>query len=467
LHDFAEKIFNDLSKTSHVDQLEIYCSSNKVRGLRIVNNELHEVKSVMDSGVGVRVLSSGFTGYASITSPSVERAREAYDRAAKVAHAKMGQVENTSFAKPTNGSTMLRARSFLDERLEQMKDDELAQFGRRMIDASMSHDKRISDCSGSITIVSYEFSVINSNGISANDMGGYAYATLTSIAKDGEQRAQGFDTLVTKKYSSLTRGVDKTGENSAEMSVGSLGAMQLSSGTYEMIFRPSSLASTMRNLGLMANGRRVQDGLSMFTGSLDKKVASNLVNVVEDGKFEEGIDTCSVDDEGLPTSRTTIIEGGVLRSFVHDSYTASKAGVQSTGNGFRVLTQVGGSPLEGKRYDFPPSCSSINFMLHPGESDVDELVQDTKRGILMGWTRYERLLNSKTGAFTANARSGNFMVENGELRYPVHGFRIHDNYSNLLKSIDAVADKAEQKGHWGMAAISPTFRAANIRIIST
>jgi PmbA protein len=205
----------------------------------------------------------------------------------------------------------------------------------------------------------------------------------------------------------------------------------------------------------------------MLTDSIGKKVASDIVNAVEDGGFEEGIDTCSVDDEGLPTRRTVIIEGGVLKSFIHDSYTASKAGVQSTGNGFRVLAQVGGSPLEGKRYDFPPMCSSVNFMLLPGESNVDELVQDTKHGILMGWTRYERVLNSKTGAFTANARSGNFMVENGEIKYPVHGFRLYDNYSNLLKSINAIANRAEQKGHWGMAAISPTFRAGGIQIVST
>jgi PmbA protein len=467
LHDCAREIFNDLSKTSDVDELEIYCSSNKIRGLRIVNNELHESKIVTDSGLGVRVLSGGFAGYASATSISDKTARDAYDRAIKVAHTKMGEKENITFAKPPKGTGILRVRSFLEGKLEQIQDEELTKLGRRMIDTSLSHDKRIRDCSGSITLVKYEFSVINSNGISANDKGGYAYATLTSIAEDGEQRAQGFDTIVSKKHSTLVDGIGKTGENSAKMSVESLGSKQPPSGKYEIIFRPSCLAITMRNLGSMINGRRVQDGLSMFTELLGKKVASDIVNAVEDGQFEDGIDTCSVDDEGLPTRRTTVIGDGVLKSFIHDSYTASKIGVQSTGNGFRVLTQVGGSPLEGKRYDFPPICSSVNFMLLPGESDEGELVQDTKRGIVMGWTRYERLLNSKTGAFTANARSGNFMIENGELKYPVHGFRIHDNYMNLLKSINAIAKKAEQKGHWGMAAISPSFRAKGIQIIST
>ena len=467
MHDFTEQVFNDLSKRSDVDQLEIYCSSNKVSGLRIVNSELHESKLIMDSGTGVRVLRGGFTGFDSVASLSIERARECYDRAVKVASARMGEKEDITFEKPPTEGKTLKTRNFLDVRLEQMHDEELAELGKRMVDSALSHDKCVRDCSGSITVVSYEFSVMNSNGINANDRGGYTYATLTSIANDGEQRSQGFDTLVTKKYSNLVNQIGSVGKQSAEMSVGSLGSRQPESGKHEIIFKPSCLSSTMRNLGLMSNGQRVQDGLSMFTEFLDKKVASDIVNMVEDGQLEEGIHTCSVDDEGQPTRRTTVIEDGILRSFMHDSYTASKIGVQSTGNGFRVWTQVGGSTIEGKRYDFPPTCSSVNFMLLPGDMKEEELIQDTKRGILMGWTRYERLLNSKTGAFTANARSGNFKVENGELKYPVHGFRIHDNYSNLLKSINAIANKAEQKGHWGMAAISPSFRARDIGIIST
>jgi predicted Zn-dependent protease len=85
---------------------------------------------------------------------------------------------------------------------------------------------------------------------------------------------------------------------------------------------------------------------------------------------------------------------------------------------------------------------------------------------LLGWTRYERILNNRTGAFTVNARSRNFMIENGEIKYPVYGFRIHDNYMNVLKSIDCVARNVEQKGHWGLASIAPSFRTRDIQIIS-
>jgi PmbA protein len=467
LHDSTEETFNSLSKKSDVDQLELYCSHNRIRGLRIVNNEILEAKLIEDSGTGVRVLRGGFTGYASLTSLSIEAATKAYGRALKTASSSMGEKEKVAFAKPPTKGKLISKRSYLDDRLGDIQDEELADLAKRMIDTAVSHDKRVSDCSGSITIVSYEFSVINSNGINSNDKGGYAYATLTAIVKQGEQRAQGFDTLVTKKYPTLIQGLEGIGEKAADMSVRSLEPKQPPSGRYDMIFTPTSLTSTMRNLGSMATGRRVWDKLSMFTDSLGKKVASEIVNIVEDGSSEEGIDTCSVDDEGLPTRRTAIIEGGVLKSFIHDSYTASKFGVQSTGNGFRVLTQVGGSTLEGKRYDFPPICSSANFTILPGELAEDELIRDTKRGILMGWTRYERLLNSKTGAFTANARSGNYMIEEGEVKYPIHGFRIYDSYANLLNSIDYITNKTEQKGHWGMAAISPSIRAKGIRIVST
>jgi PmbA protein len=469
LTDFTETVFNDLSKKNEVDQLEVYCSFNRIRSLRIVNNEILESRLIRDSGTGVRVIKDGFTGYASATALTLEGGREAYDSAAKVASSRMGEKESMSLAQPAkeNKGIKIPNIAFSDDRLRDLPDEELAEFGKRITDSAISYHNMVEDCSGSITLVSYEFAVLNSNGVKSSEIGDYVYATLTSIANDGDQRAQGFDTLVTRKYSRFADKIDEVGKNAAEMSIKSLGSKQPPSGRYDIIYTPSCLSLTIMNLARMANAQRVLDGSSMFTDSLGKQVASSIVNVVEDGRFEDGMESGLIDDEGLPTKRTVIIENGMLKSFFHDSYTASKFNVQSTGNGYRVMTQVGGSPLQGKRYDFPPVCSSVNFVIMPGDVSEEDLIQDTKRGILLGWTRYERLLNSRTGAFTSNARSGNFIIEDGEIRHPVHGFRIHDSYINLLKSIDGVANRVQQKGHWGRSSISPTFRTRGIHIIST
>jgi PmbA protein len=467
MREFSDSVFEDLSIGNKVDELEIFCSSNRIRALRIVNTEILESKLNMDSGIGVRVLKDGFLGYASRTSLTMEAAREAFKTATKVVNSKMGEKEKISFPKPpTKKSEKIQNNSFSDDKLRNLQEEELAELGKRMIGAALERDSRVYDCSGSITVVSYEFNVTNSNGIDSHDKGDYVYATLTSMTKDGDLTAQGFDTLVTRKHSKLLRGIENIGCKSAEMSAKSLGPKQPPSGRYDIIYSPSCMSLTMRNLASMANAHRVHDGLSMFTEFLGKQVASDVVNIVEDGRFEDGKGSAAVDDEGFPTGRTAIIENGTLKSFFHDSYTATKFGVQSTGNGIRDLTQVGGSTLEGKRYDFPPVCASTNFVLLPGDSSEEEIIEDTKRGIILGWTRYERLLNSRAGAFTSNARSGNLMVEDGEVKYPVYGFRIHDNYMNLLKSIDRVAKNLEQKGHWGTASISPTFRTRAIQIIS-
>ncbi len=467
--DFVERVFNDLSKKRQVDQFEVYCSSNRIRSLRIVNNEILESRLVNDSGTGVRVIKDGFTGYASTAALTLEGGREAYESAARVAGSGMGEKEGIGLPKPgkENKGIKTSGSAFSDDRLRDLPEEELAEYGKRLIQSGLSYDKRVEDCSGSITLLSYDFAVSNSNGLRSCDRGDYVYATLTSVAKDGGQHAQGFDTLVTRNYSKFLDNIDDVGKRASDMSIKSLGSKQPPSGKYDIIYTPSCMSLTVLNLSRMASAQRVYDGLSMFTDSLGKQVASGIVNIVEDGRFEDGMESGLVDDEGLPTKRTIIIEHGILKSFFHDSYTASRFNVQSTGNGFRVMTQAGGSPLQGKRYDFPPVCSSANFVITPGDISGEELIQDTKRGILLGWTRYERLLNSRTGAFTSNARSGNFMIEEGEIKYPVHGFRIHDSYVNLLNSIDGIANKTEQKGHWGLAAISPSLRVRDIRIIST
>jgi PmbA protein len=466
--DFAERVFNDLSKKRQADQFEVYCSSNRIRSLRIVNNEILESRLVNDSGTGVRVIKDGFTGYASTTKLTLEGGREAYESAARVASSRMGEKESIGLAKPDkeNKGIKTSGSAFSDDRLRDLPDEELAEYGNRLIDSGLSYDDRVEECSGSITLLGYEFAVLNSNGVRSCDRGDYVYATLTSVANDGEQHAQGFDTLVTRSYSKFLDNIDDVGKRASKMSTRSLGSKQPPSGKCDIIYTPSCMSLTVLNLSRMASAQRVHDGLSMFTDSLGKQVASDVVNIVEDGRFEDGMESGLVDDEGLPTKRTVIIENGILKSFFHDSYTASKFNVQSTGNGFRVITQVGGSPLQGKRYDFPPVCSSVNFVIMPGDISEEELVQNTKHGILLGWTRYERLLNSRTSAFTSNARSGNFMIEDGEIKYPVHGFRIHDSYMNLLNSIDCIANNLEQKGHWGVASIAPSFRTRNIQIIS-
>jgi PmbA protein len=467
--DLSEEFFNDLSRRREVDQLEVYCSSNLVRSVRLVNNEILESRLIKDSGTGIRIVRKGFTGYASTATLTLEGVRHAYDSAKRVTNSEMGQKENLSFARPVSEPKRMKSQGtpFSDNRLRGLPDEELAESGRRLIDSAFPSDERIKDRSGSITLVSYDFAVLNSNEVKSGDRGDYIYATLTSIAEDGEQRAQGFDTLVTRKYSVFKEEIERVGEKSAEMSIKSLGSKQPPSGKHDIIYTPSCMSLTSANLARMANAQMVHDGLSMFTDSLGKLVASEVVNIVEDGRFEDGMESGLVDDEGVPTRRTPIIENGILKSFFHDSYTASKFSVQSTGNGFRVIPQVGGSTLQGKRYDFPPSCSSVNFIILPGDATEEELIQDTKHGILLGWTRYERLLNGRTGAFTSNARSGNFMVEDGEIKYPIHGFRIHDSYMNLLKSVDCISDNLEQKGHWGRDSISPAFRARGIQIIST
>jgi PmbA protein len=467
--DISEGFFNDLSKRKEVDQLEVYCSSNIVRSLRLVNNEILESRLIKDSGTGIRIVDKGFMGYASASTLTPEGARQACDSAKRVATSEMGQKENLDLAQSDRKDKGAKNQGvpFSDNKLRGLPDEELAEFGRRLIDSTSSGDERIRDCSGSITLVSYDFAILNSNGVKSGDRGDYIYATLTSVAEDGEQRAQGFDTLVTRKYSKFKNEIERVGKKSTEMSTKSLGSKQPPSGKYDIVYAPSCMSLTSTNLARMASAQRVHDGLSMFTDSLGKLVASEVVSIVEDGRFEDGMESVLFDDEGLPTRRTTIIENGILKSFYHDSYTAFKFGVHSTGNGFRVIPQVGGSTLQGKRYDFPPSCSSVNFVMLPGDASEEEIVQDTKHGILLGWTRYEQLLNGRTGAFTSNARSGNFLVEDGEIKYPVHGFRIHDSYMNLLKSIDSISKNLEQKGHWGMASISPAFRTCGIQIIST
>ncbi len=171
----------------------------------------------------------------------------------------------------------------------------------------------------------------------------------------------------------------------------------------------------------------VQKGVSVYDKSkLGKKVASELVTVVDDATLPGHNGSFSIDDEGTPAQRKVLIENGVLMGYMYDRLTAMRDGVESTGNGRR------------QSYRFAPIVRMTNTFIAPGKDNPADIIADTKRGIYvvkMGGGE----VNTTTGDFVFEVMEG-YLIENGRITYPIKGATLIGNGPKALMDVDAVGN---------------------------
>ena len=175
-------------------------------------------------------------------------------------------------------------------------------------------------------------------------------------------------------------------------------------------------------------------------------IASEVVSLIDDGTLERGFATHPYDDEGVPQSSKPLVENGVLKGFYHSVWSAAKAGVEPTGNGFR------------SSFTSPPSAGISNLYLKPLSGNFKELLQSAEEVFVV----YDLM-----GLHTADPISGDFslgasgaLYRNGRRVAAVRGVTIAGNFINLLRDIDAVGGDLQFYGSVG----SPSVLVKNITI---
>jgi PmbA protein len=168
------------------------------------------------------------------------------------------------------------------------------------------------------------------------------------------------------------------------------------------------------------------------------------MTVYDDGRMAGGLGSRPFDGEGLATRKNTIVERGVLRSYLLDTYSGRKLGLPSTGNASR---SVGESP----------SVGPTNFYLAPGLRSAQEIIGSVKEGLyvteLIGFG-----INMVTGDYSRGA-SG-FWIENGELAYPVEEITIAGNLKQMFKDIEMIGSDLVFRGR----IASPTLKISELMV---
>ncbi|HZC88622.1 MAG TPA: metallopeptidase TldD-related protein, partial [Nitrososphaera sp.] len=317
-----------------------------------------------------------------------------------------------------------KLRGIYDKKAESFEASDAGKMAAEMLQAAKLYDGRVSVDSGNFIGNVMSQSLANSHGVYLNEkLSAFSWSIMgMAIAEDGN--VSNFDVQVGSTHHVKDIKVQNTAIEFAENVVDPLGSHKIESFRGELLLTPDAVNELVEDvISHSINSDAVQKKSSQFAGKLGKKVASDLLTVEDDATNVAGLGASSFDREGVPHKRNVLIEKGVLKKFLYNTYTARKDGVRSTGN-------ASGSTIS------PPSVSATNIVMKEGRTTLDTLIAEIKSGIIL--SRFSGNVNPVNGDFSGVVKGGK-LVKNGEVQHPVKEVMVAGNIFDALRQLTGVS----------------------------
>jgi PmbA protein len=320
------------------------------------------------------------------------------------------------------------------------------ELAKRVEAAAMSTDERVTNSEGGDFDSSSGRVVLgNSHGFLGEYQSSSFSMSVSPVATDPETGAMQRDSWydVQRKFVKLDS-PEAVGLEAARRTVRKLGAKKVATQQVPVIFDSETAGSLMGNLCSAVSGYSLYKGASFLAGQLGKPLAPEYVTVYDDGRVVGGLGSRPFDGEGLPTRKTIVVERGMLKSYLLDTYSGRKLGLPSTGNASRSVGEN-------------PSVGPTNFFLVPGTKTAQDIIKTVKQGLyvtdLIGFG-----INMVTGDYSRGAAG--FWIEGGELAYPVEEITIAGNLKEMFAGIEMIGNDLVFRGR----IASPTVKIAEMMV---
>lgn len=443
--DVLEYIIKQAEKEG-ASQAETFFSRKTELQIRAERKEVKLGERRTDSGIGIR-LAMKWKGGTSLaftftTDFSKDVLNKAITRALKICRVRKPDPDFKGFSdKKAYG----KIADIYDKRIPKLPPEEAIDLVSRQMETA-SADKRAETVRGLTFLLTNEIAVANSLGVSGDYKASGFYSYVYVLAKEAGSSGVGFD-----DYSNCfwdREAPIETAENALELATQQLHPKPIEGGKMDLIIAPDALSNLLiYTLVQEVRADRVQRQQSPLVGKLNQQIASEVLTILDDGKVPRATGSKLFDDEGVPTAKTPIIEKGVLKSFLYDTYTATKEDRESTGNAVRdALLQL------VPKYRLEPFIGPTNVVIEPGTASRDEIMEDVKNGIIT---------KDFIGAHTSNPQSGTFSIapysaskiENGEIKHPIKEAMIGGDILTLLKNVEIVGNDVKQVQFYDAALI--------------
>jgi len=429
---------------SGADAADAYGVDVELQKVEIKRGEVKVSKSIHDVGIGIRAVVRGSMGYSYVASLDVDL-RDVASRAVKAAKA---GYPDPDFKELPRSSSYPSLDGTYDDRIALLTPEELIDIGVSLVKKAQG-DKVYSV---NLVLESSRFTrfVANSNGVEGTDKGTQLSFLVYVTARDGVNMSSSYDGDVVRMMKDID--MESMVVRVAQEAVEGLRARPYKTAKVPAIFSGDVLLAVMvEGVASALNADLIQRNRSFLATRLNQKVGVDELTVVDDGLVEGGPLTGKFDVEGSPRQRTTLIEKGIVRELLHNSYTAGKARASSTGNASR----------SGGLLDFrgQVTIAPSNVRVETGDRSLEEMLEEVKEGLLILNTF--DLPNIATGDLSALIAQG-YIIEKGEVKCPVKQTLFAVNIVDFLKGIKALG--RESSKHFNL--YSPPILVSEVQVSS-
>jgi len=410
--------------------------------------ELEQLKEAGSKAIGLRVFSGQrvASAYSSdFSTAGIERLVSSALAAARVT----SEDPSAGLPEPAEAGQLTEALDLYRDDVAQRDADTLIDGARRAEQAAFDLDPRIQNSEGSHFSASHGRKILaTSEGFVGEYRRTSCSLSVTPIAiPAGETGSAGMQQdywyTAARSLADL-ESPEEVGRKAAERALRRLGARKVPTTRVPVVFDQRTARSVLGSLFDAVTGDAIYRKASFLAGKLGQKIAAESVTVIDDGTLRGGFGSAPFDDEGVRTRRTVVVERGVLKNYLLNSYTARKLEMKTTGNASRGLT---GNPGVGAH----------NFFVEPGAASPEEIIRSVKNGFyvtdFMGHG-----VNIVTGDLSYGATG--LWIENGELAYPVEEVTVAGNLLEMFRGIAAIGSDLEFRG----ALASPTLLISEMTV---
>lgn len=421
---------------------EAWAEGSRQREVRVHGGEVESLTEASGRGLGIRAWIGERTGYAygtDLSEAGLAELAEAATGAARVAD----PDENSAAPDPAGKPTAIEG--LRDAAVAATETSEVIELAKRIERAALDRDSRVSGVEEVVYVdEDSDAALVTSRGVTGSYAVSAAYAFLQAMATEGSDLQTGLGFGVGRSPRGLDP--DAIGAEAGEEAASMLGATKPGSRTCPVVLSERVTASFAGFIGSAVCADEVQRGRSPFADRLGDEIAARTFGLADDGLDPGGLASAPFDGEGTPRGRTLLVGDGKLLAYLHDSYTARRGGAVSTGNASR------------SSYRSPPSVSTSNLVLEPGELSLEGLLGEAGEGVYI--TEVAGLhsgVNPVTGRYSVGA-SGR-AIRGGELAEPLREFTIAGDLIATLAAIQAVGSESRWVPFGGSVRTAPMLVA--------
>ena len=433
--EFAARLVN-IAIDKGATEAEVYMRRSKNLSVDVKEQKIDTIESSITMGYSLKIIRDGCLGFSYSTNPD-----EINTVAENAIEASRYSEPDDYLSLPTKLKQLFSVKIFDDNITSLSKRDAIDRV--LLIESyALKEDKRIKKirkASGSFS--TNDTYIANSHNLNAHYCSTICAAQIMAIAEEGGESQIGWDYEGNRFLENIS--FKQVGRNAARRAAQLLGARKITPVKGLCLLDNFVASEFMSILSAALSAESVQKNRSMFVGKLGKLALNHKLDIIDNGLLNDKPGSKPVDDEGVPTTSKALIQKGVLNGFLHNTYTAKRDGVKSTGNAIRG--GFAGIPSVG------PTNLYLDFASKDHTTNVEGLIKIMNRGLYVTGAMGMHTANPISGEFSVGA-SG-LWIENGEVKYPVKEAVISGNMLDLFRNIVMAGDDIRFYGNIGSPSL--------------